>query len=69
MLTFGNKPLLVEALVIPHLSLDVMLIDNSTMKVFGAKLDWTAERLLFRDIVMSPSRKFIQKISGDGTAL
>ena len=26
-----------------------MLIDNSIMKAFGAKLDWAAERLSFRD--------------------
>ena len=26
-----------------------MLIDNSIMKSFGAKLDWTTERLSFQD--------------------
>ena len=26
-----------------------MLIDNIIMKAFGAKLDWAAERLLFKD--------------------
>ena len=26
-----------------------MLIDNSIMKLFGAKLDWAAERLSFQD--------------------
>ena len=37
--------MLVEALVIPHLGPDVMLIDSSIMKAFGTKLDWAAERL------------------------
>ena len=48
-LKLGNKPLLVEALVLPYLGSDVMLIDNSIMKSFGAKLDWTAERLSYQD--------------------
>ena len=48
-LKLGNKSLLVEALVLPHLGPDVMLIDNSIMKSFGAKLDWTTERLSFQD--------------------
>ena len=48
-LKLGNKSLPVEALVLPHLGSDAMLIDNSTIKVFGVKLDWAAERLSFRD--------------------
>ena len=40
-LKWGNKSLPVEALVLPHLGPDVMLIDNSIMKSFGAKLDRT----------------------------
>ena len=49
-LKLGNKYLPVEALVLPHLGPDAMLIDNSIMKkAFGAKLDWAAERLSFRD--------------------
>ena len=44
-LKLGNKSLPVEALVLPHLGPDAMLIDNSIMKAFGAKLDWAAERL------------------------
>ena len=48
-LKFGNKSLPVEALVLPHIEPDVMLIDNSIMKSFGAKLDWTTERLYFQD--------------------
>ena len=38
-LKLGYKSLPVEALVLPHLGPDVMLIDNSNMKSFGAKLD------------------------------
>ena len=48
-LKLGNKSLPVEALVLPHLGPDAMLIDNSIMKAFGAKLDWAAERLSFKD--------------------
>ena len=48
-LKLSNKSLPVEALVLPHLGPDVMLIDNSIMKSFGAKLDWTTERLCFQD--------------------
>ena len=48
-LKLGNKSLPVEALVLPHLGPDSMLIDNSTMKSFRAKLDWAAERLSFKD--------------------
>ena len=47
-LKLGNKSLPVEALVL-HLGPDVMLIDKSIMKSFGAKLDWTTERLSFQD--------------------
>ena len=32
-----------------HYQSAVMLIDNSIMKSFGAKLDWTTERLSFQD--------------------
>ena len=48
-LKLGNKSLPVEALVLPHLGPDVMLLDNSIMKSFGAKLDWTTECLSFQD--------------------
>ena len=48
-LKLGNKSLPVEALVLPHLGSDEMLLDNSIMKSFGAKLDWTTERLSFQD--------------------
>ena len=50
MLTIDDESLPVKALVMPHLGPDVMLIDNSIMKAFGAKLDWAAERLSLRDI-------------------
>ena len=36
-LKLGNKYLPVEALVLPHLGPDAMLIDNSIVKAFGAK--------------------------------
>ena len=48
-LKLGNKYLPVEALVLFHLGPDAMLIDNSIMKAFEAKLDWAAERLSFKD--------------------
>ena len=48
-LKLGNKSLPVEALVLPHLGPDVMLLDNSIMKSFGAKLDWSTECLSFQD--------------------
>ena len=48
-LKLGNKSLPVEALVLPHLGPDVMLLDNSIMKSFGAKLNWTTECLSFQD--------------------
>ena len=38
-----------EALVLPHLGPDAVLIDMSIMKAFGAKLDWVAERLALQD--------------------
>ena len=38
-LKLGNKYFPVEALVLPHLGPDAMLIDNSIMKAFGSKLD------------------------------
>ena len=48
-LKLGNKSLPVEALVLPYLEPDVMLLDNSIMKSFGAKLDWTTQCLSFQD--------------------
>ena len=48
-LKLGNKSLPVEALVLPHLGPGVMLLDNSIMKSFGAKLDWSTECLSFQD--------------------
>ena len=49
MLKLGNKSLPVEALVLPHLGSDAMLIDNRIMKAFGAKMDWVAEHFFFKD--------------------
>ena len=50
-LKLGNKSSPVEALVLSHLGPDVMLINNSIMKAFGAKLDWAAERLLLKTAI------------------
>ena len=56
-LKLGNKSLPVEALVLPHLGPDVMLLDNSIMKSFGAKLDWSTECLSFQDSLQTiPAR-------------
>ena len=38
-LELGNNFLPMEAIVLPHLEPDAMLIDNGIMKAFGAKLD------------------------------
>ena len=51
MLKLGNTSLPVEAIVFPHLGRDAMLIDNSKMKAFGAKLDGAAERLFLKKAV------------------
>ena len=48
-LKLGNKSLPVEALVLPYLGSDAMLIDNIIMESFRAKLDWATERLPFQD--------------------
>ena len=48
-LKLGNKYLPMEALVLPHLGPDAMLIDNNIMKAFGAKLYWAAERHSLKD--------------------
>ena len=56
-LKLGNKSLPVEALVLPHLGPDIMLLDNSIMKSFGAKLDWSTECLSFQDSLQTiPAR-------------
>ena len=49
MLTLGDKYLPLKALVTPIMAPDVMLIDNSMPKTFGAKLDRAVEILSFRD--------------------
>ena len=48
-LKLGIKSLPVEALVMPHLGPDVVLIDNNIMKSFGTNLYWTTKRLSFQD--------------------
>lgn len=47
-LTLGDITLPVEALVLPSLGPDKMLLDNSIMGAFGAVLDWQAELLTFK---------------------
>lgn len=47
-LTLGEITLPVEALVLPSLGPDKMLLDNSIMGAFGAVLDWQAEQLTFK---------------------
>ena len=48
-LKLGNNFLPVEALGLPHFGAVAMLIDNSIMKSFRAKLYWATERLFFQD--------------------
>ena len=47
-LTLGELTLPVEALVLPTLGPDNMLLDNSIMGAFGGVLDWQAEELSFK---------------------
>ena len=47
MLTLGDITLPVEALVLPNLGPDKMLLDNSIMGAFGASLNWHTEELSF----------------------
>ena len=47
-LTLGDITLPVEALVLPNLGPDKMLLDNSIMNAFGAILDWGGEQLSFK---------------------
>ena len=47
-LTLGDITLPVEALVLPSLGPDNMLLDNSIMGAFGGVLDWQAEELSFK---------------------
>jgi len=48
-LTLGDITLPVEALVLPNLGPDKMLLDNSIMNAFGAVLDWCGEQLSFKN--------------------
>ena len=63
-LKLGTKSLPVEALVLPHLGPDAMLIDNSIIKAFGVKLDWAAERLSFSVCVLCVFFPFILDFNG-----
>ena len=49
-MSFGNKTLPVEALVLPHLGPDNRLLDNSIMHAFGTKLDWATQKLSCKSI-------------------
>ena len=47
-LTLGDITLPVEALVLPSVGPDIMLLDNTIMGAFGAILDWSTEVLSFK---------------------
>ena len=47
-LTLGDITLPAEALVLPSLGPDIMLLDNTTMGAFGGVLDWGIEQLSFQ---------------------
>jgi len=47
-LTLGRTTLPIEALVLPHLGPDKVLLENSIMGAFGAVLDCSAKTLTFR---------------------
>ena len=46
-LTLGDITLQAEALVLPPLGPDIMLLDNTIMGAFGGVLDWSTEQLSF----------------------
>ena len=46
-ITLGDVPRSVDALTIPSLGPDRILLDNATMARFGAVLDWKRQRLFF----------------------
>ena len=46
-LVLGDTSLPVEALVLPSLGPDIMLLDNTIMCAFGGVLDWSTEHLSF----------------------
>ena len=46
-LTLGTIAHDVEALVVPSLGLDSILLDNSVMSIFGAVLDWEKPSFVF----------------------
>lgn len=48
-LTLGDITLPVDALVLPSLGPDIMLLDNTIMGAFGAILDWSNEQLSFKN--------------------
>ena len=48
-LTLGDITLPVEALVLPSLGPDIMLLDNTIMGAFGGVLDWSTEQLSFKN--------------------
>ena len=47
-LTLGDITLPVEALVLPSLGADIMLLDDTIMGAFGGVLDWSTEQLSFK---------------------
>ena len=47
-LTLGDINLPVEALELPTLGSDIMLLDNTVMGAFGGVFDWSTEHLSFK---------------------
>ncbi|CAN0056232.1 unnamed protein product, partial [Choristocarpus tenellus] len=48
-LQLGDISMPVQAVVIPNLGVDKILLDNSIMSAFGAVLDWDREEMSFKD--------------------
>ena len=66
-LTLGDITLPVEALVLPNLGPDKMLLDNSIMNAFGAVLDWCGEQLSFKNSKRKIPAKHRRPISQTNT--
>ena len=70
-LTLGDITLPVEALVLPNLGPDKMLLDNSIMNAFGAVLDWCGEQLSFKNStrkIPAKHKRTNSQVDTDGSA-
>ena len=70
-LTLGEITLPVEALVLPNLGPDKMLLDNSIMNAFGAVLDWCGEQLSFKNStrkIPAKHKRTNSQVDTDGSA-